>query len=98
MKFQLTILGLAVLAFAKPQASDPAELPAPVPVPSSQPTPPSTPVPVPPADPAPAPPASSTSPPPPDGPICECGYTYCASVLKAMGMCDGYKNYTTNTL
>ncbi|RGP68993.1 filamentous hemagglutinin [Fusarium sporotrichioides] len=102
MKLQLTLLGLVVLAFAKPQdPSDPAPAPpassapaeppaeppapAPVPIPSSQPTPPTSPVPAPPADPAPAPPpADPTGAPTPEGPICECGYTYCAAVLKAM--------------
>ncbi|KAG4277250.1 hypothetical protein FPRO04_07547 [Fusarium proliferatum] len=127
MKFQLTILTLAVLAFAKPQAPpDPAPSPpstseppapppdppapappAPPPVPPpadppadppaepSQPPPPSpppapvpppaTPAPAPPPDPSPPPPPSSTAePPPPEGPICECGYTYCSSVLKTM--------------
>ncbi|CVL13213.1 hypothetical protein FPRO06_09830 [Fusarium proliferatum] len=146
MKFQLTILTLAVLAFAKPQAPpdpapappDPAPAPpdpapsppstseppapppdppapappAPPPVPPpadppadppaepSQPPPPSpppppsgpapvpppaTPAPAPPPDPSPPPPPSSTAePPPPEGPICECGYTYCSSVLKTM--------------
>lgn len=96
MKLQLSLLGLVALAFAKPQdpsdpapappvSSAPAEPPAPVPLPSSQPTPPTSPVPAPPADPAPAPPpADPTAAPTPEGPICECGYTYCAEVLKAM--------------
>ncbi|CCT71828.1 uncharacterized protein FFUJ_09005 [Fusarium fujikuroi IMI 58289] len=143
MKFQLTILTLAVLAFAKPQAPpdpapappDPAPAPpdpapsppstseppapppdppapappAPPPVPPpadppaepSQPPPPPppppsgpapvpppatpAPAPAPPPDPSPPPPPSSTAePPPPEGPICECGYTYCSSVLKTM--------------
>ncbi|KAM0549823.1 hypothetical protein ACHAPJ_009262 [Fusarium lateritium] len=135
MKLQLTILGLAVLALAKPQAppnpapappstsepppppadppvpppadppAPPSQPPAPVPVPPSQPPapPPSDPAPVPPpsSDPAPVPPPASPAPPlpsspppappapkptgtPPEGPICECGYTYCASVLQSM--------------
>ncbi|KAK2672546.1 hypothetical protein RAB80_012625 [Fusarium oxysporum f. sp. vasinfectum] len=76
MKFQLTILTLAVIALANPQAP-PDPTPAP---PDPDPTPPSTSEqPAPPPDPpAPAPPA------PPPGPICECGYTYCSSVLKDM--------------
>ncbi|RBR13031.1 hypothetical protein FVER53590_06631 [Fusarium verticillioides] len=146
MKFQLTILTLAVLAFAKPQAppdpapappdpaptppstseppapppdppapappappvpppaDPPADPPAepsqppppPPPPPPSQPAPPpsgpapvpppATPAPVPPPDPSPPPPppSSTAEPPPPEGPICECGYTYCSSVLKDM--------------
>ncbi|SPJ80214.1 uncharacterized protein FTOL_08606 [Fusarium torulosum] len=150
MKFQLTILGLAVLALAKPQAppnpdpapappstsqppappaeppappadppadppasppasppSPPGQPPAPAPVPPSQPAPPpptSEPAPGPPPSPAPVPPSNpAPAPPPPnptgtpDGTICECGYTYCASVLKAMDkpwndgqLVDGY--------
>ncbi|KAH7179236.1 uncharacterized protein B0J16DRAFT_168216 [Fusarium flagelliforme] len=86
MKLKLTILGLAIVAFAKPQTppdpppsssgppNDPA--PAPVPIPTTtQPAPP------PPSTPAPANPSKQ---PTPEGPICECGYTYCAKVLKAM--------------
>ncbi|KAJ4251922.1 hypothetical protein NW762_011222 [Fusarium torreyae] len=142
MKLQLTILGLAVLALAKPQAPpDPAPAPAPAPSSTSEPPPPpadppappsqppapapapappsqppapppsdpapvppppSDPAPVPPpSDPAPVPPPASPAPPPPsnpppappapkptgtppEGPICECGYTYCASVLQSM--------------
>ncbi|KAG7411497.1 hypothetical protein ACKAV7_009933 [Fusarium commune] len=141
MKFQLTILTLAVLALAKPQAppdptpappdpdptppstseqpAPPPEPPAPAPPapppvpppanppadppaepsppPPSQPAPgpppsgpapvppPATPAPAPPPDPSPPPPPSSTAePPPPEGSICECGYTYCSSVLKGM--------------
>ncbi|KAM0264252.1 hypothetical protein ACHAQJ_000740 [Trichoderma viride] len=30
------------------------------------------------------PPAATKAPPAPEGPICECGYTYCASVLEGM--------------
>ncbi|SCO52966.1 uncharacterized protein FFMR_11285 [Fusarium fujikuroi] len=143
MKFQLTILTLAVLAFAKPQAppdpapappdpapappdpapsppstseppapppdppapappapppvpppadppAEPSQPPPPPPPPPSGPAPvppPATPAPAsaPPPDPSPPPPPSSTAePPPPEGPICECGYTYCSSVLKTM--------------
>ncbi|KAL5613166.1 hypothetical protein FOVSG1_002229 [Fusarium oxysporum f. sp. vasinfectum] len=147
MKIQLTILTLAVIALANPQAppdptpappdptspstseqpapppdppapappapppvSPPADPPAdppaepsqpppppPPPPPPSQPAPvpppsgpapvppPATPAPAPPPDPSPPPPPSSTAePPPPEGPICECGYTYCSSVLKGM--------------
>ncbi|EWY87411.1 hypothetical protein FOYG_11613 [Fusarium oxysporum NRRL 32931] len=141
MKFQLTILTLAVIALANPQAppdptpappdptppstseqpapppnppapappapppvpppaDPPADPPAepsqpppppPPPPPPSQPAPgppPSGPAPVPPpATPAPnppPPPSSTAEPPPPQGPICECGYTYCSSVLKDM--------------
>lgn len=32
------------------------------------------------------PPAVTREPPVPEGPICECGYTYCASVLMGMSM------------
>ncbi|KAH7243722.1 uncharacterized protein BKA55DRAFT_692885 [Fusarium redolens] len=136
MKFQLTILTLAVLALAKPQAppdptpappdpdptppstseqpapppvpppadppadppAEPSQPPPPPPPPPSQPDPspppsgpapvppPATPAPAPPPDPSPPPPPppSSTASPPPEGPICECGYTYCSSVLKDM--------------
>ncbi|KAF4991709.1 hypothetical protein FDECE_13940, partial [Fusarium decemcellulare] len=56
---------------------------APVPVP---PPPSSDPAPQPPAptDPAPAPPAPNPTGAPSEGPICECGYTYCAQVLMSM--------------
>ncbi|KAG5757404.1 hypothetical protein H9Q72_005353 [Fusarium xylarioides] len=66
MKFQLTILTLAVLALAKPQAPpDPAPAP-----PDPAPTPPSTSEPPapPPDPPAPAPPAPPPVPPPADPP------------------------------
>lgn len=60
-----------------PAGTEPATAPLPVPPPPSS---------------EPAPPASTSQAPPsvPQGPICECGYTYCASVLKAMGeLCVG---------
>ncbi|KAF7561011.1 hypothetical protein G7046_g3124 [Stylonectria norvegica] len=65
-----------------PPPSDPAPTPAPAP-------PPTSPAPPPPAPPAPSPTTSQAPPPsgtgaPPSGPICECGYTYCAEVLMAM--------------
>ncbi|KAL6922829.1 hypothetical protein ACHAP8_007958 [Fusarium lateritium] len=89
MKLQLSLLALVVVAYAKPQdpPEEPVEPPAPVPVPipSSMPTPPTSPVPAPPAGDIPGPPPTDpTSEPIPDGAICECGYTYCAAVLKAM--------------
>ncbi|RSL74800.1 hypothetical protein CEP51_011457 [Fusarium floridanum] len=71
----------------------PSPPPAPVPPPGepAPAPPPSSPAPVPqppaPTDPAPAPPAPNPTgapPPPIEGPICECGYTYCAQVLMAM--------------
>ncbi|KAI8660182.1 hypothetical protein NCS57_00994800 [Fusarium keratoplasticum] len=66
-----------------PAPVPPPDEPAPAPPPSSP-----APVPQPPAptDPAPAPPAPNPTgaPPPIEGPICECGYTYCAEVLMAM--------------
>ncbi|KAJ9417753.1 hypothetical protein QL093DRAFT_2418969 [Fusarium oxysporum] len=123
MKFQLTILTLAVIALANPQAppdptpappgpdptppstseqpAPPPDPPAPAPPappppapgpPPSGPAPvppPATPAPAPPPDPnPPLPPSSTAEPPPPEGPICECGYTYCSSVLKDMGILD----------
>ncbi|KAF4975379.1 hypothetical protein FZEAL_7830 [Fusarium zealandicum] len=84
MKFNFTLLGLAALAMAKPQAPPPSSSdPAPVPPPSPPPPPPPAeppvpppssqppdPVPVPPpAEPAPVPPPSSPAPvPPPPAP------------------------------
>ncbi|POR31915.1 Uncharacterized protein TPAR_07862 [Tolypocladium paradoxum] len=86
MKFVLGLLAFAALALslAAPQLHTPATPPPPLPPPpSSQASPPSTrDVPPPPADTTSqgqAPPA-----PTPTGPICECGYTYCASVLLGM--------------
>ncbi|KAL2681275.1 hypothetical protein Neosp_008883 [[Neocosmospora] mangrovei] len=69
-----------------PAPVPPPDEPAPAPPPSSP-----APVPQPPAptDPAPAPPAPNPTGaplPPIEGPICECGYTYCAEVLMAMGI------------
>ncbi|OAA57175.1 hypothetical protein ISF_07096 [Cordyceps fumosorosea ARSEF 2679] len=69
----------ALLVLGKPQA------PAPPPKNSSSPSAPPGAPPVPPPSTPPATPTPSGSPTPaPKGPICECGYTYCASVLKAM--------------
>ncbi|ATY58624.1 hypothetical protein A9K55_002376 [Cordyceps militaris] len=66
----------ALLVLGKPQApqntSSPSAPPGAPPVPPPATTPPATPAP------------SGTPGPTPKGPICECGYTYCASVLKAM--------------
>ncbi|KAK2692579.1 hypothetical protein QWA68_007384 [Fusarium oxysporum] len=124
MKFQLTILTLAVIALANPQAppdptpappdpdptppstseqpAPPPDPPAPAPPapppvpppadppadPPAEPSPSPPPPPPPPSQPAPGPPppppSSTAEPPPPEGPICECGYTYCSSVLKDM--------------
>ncbi|KND86705.1 hypothetical protein TOPH_08646 [Tolypocladium ophioglossoides CBS 100239] len=90
MKF--IILGLLafaalVLSLAAPQLPTPASPPPPLPPPPSGQAPPSTrDAPPPPPDSAsqsPAPPAPTVSGGPP-GPICECGYTYCASVLLGM--------------
>ncbi|KAH7318136.1 hypothetical protein B0I35DRAFT_409072 [Stachybotrys elegans] len=79
MKIILTTLALAGWAAAKPQMPPP--LPDPLSTetvsPVALPTEPAVPLPVP--EP-PAPTASAL----PGGPICECGYTYCASVLMAM--------------
>lgn len=78
-----------------PPETDPIPVPPPteepIPVPTTEPEP--EPVPEPPATPVPEPPPVDPSPvdPPvptvtggPDGPICECGYTYCSSVLMGM--------------
>ncbi|KAI9149600.1 NAD(P) transhydrogenase [Paramyrothecium foliicola] len=79
-----------------PPVSVPPQQPPPVPIPSTKtilspapapsdpaPAPAPAPVPPPPSPSAPAPPAPTTSG-EPDGAICECGYTYCASVLMTM--------------
>ncbi|OAR02876.1 hypothetical protein LLEC1_06784 [Akanthomyces lecanii] len=70
------VVPFALLVLAKPQA--PAQ--------NSSAAAPSAPLDTPPVPPAPpATPSPSSSPGPvPKGPICECGYTYCSSVLKAM--------------
>lgn len=70
------IVPFALLAQGKPQA--PAQNSSAA-APSAPPDAP----PVPPAPPATSSPSSSPAP-VPKGPICECGYTYCSSVLKAM--------------
>ncbi|KAF7534837.1 hypothetical protein G7Z17_g13296 [Cylindrodendrum hubeiense] len=116
MKLEITLLGLVVLAMAKPQAPPSSVDPVPLPPTSSKPPPPPStgeppshpppppPPPPPPEKPAPGPPSSSAPPPPVpkptnpaphppaptgtvaphQGPICECGYTYCADVLMDM--------------
>ncbi|KAH8171186.1 hypothetical protein LIA77_09967 [Sarocladium implicatum] len=71
-----------------PEQPPPDQPPAPVQPPSDEPpapAPPPTdePQPDPPATPVPDVPAPTVTGGPP-GPICECGYTYCASVLQAM--------------
>lgn len=71
----LATLALAAQALAEPQVVSPSSLPPLLP-PSSVATG-SAP------DPAPAPAKTSGA---PSGPICECGYTYCAAVLMKMSM------------
>ena len=73
-----------------PDQPPPEQPPAPIPPPSDEPpvpAPPPTdepqPEPEPPSTPVPNVPAPTVTGGPP-GPICECGYTYCASVLQAM--------------
>lgn len=63
----------------------PAEPPVPPPS-DPTPTPPQSPVPDPPQSPPPASPTPIGTGPSIEGPICECGYTYCAEVLMAMGI------------
>jgi hypothetical protein len=86
-------LAFAVLAVGKPQNPTPTG-PAPIPsgpgpqIPPAGTDPATVPSPAqPPPSSDPAPPASTSQAPPEQagGPICECGYTYCASVLMAMG-------------
>lgn len=75
------LIGFALLVLGKPQAPPPAQNTS---TPSPAGTPPNTPGHPPnPPPPATASPTASNAP-EPKGPICECGYTYCASVLKAM--------------
>ncbi|KAJ6783872.1 hypothetical protein PWT90_09158 [Aphanocladium album] len=76
------LIPFALLVLGKPQSPAPAQnssTPSPAPA-GTHSAPPGAP-PVPP--PATASPTASQAP-APQGPICECGYTYCASVLKAM--------------
>lgn len=65
-----------------PRSSDPPPDPAPIPPPQTSPGEPE--------QPAPStiltPPIPTTTGDPILGPVCECGYTYCASVLMAMSM------------
>ncbi|KAM4065765.1 hypothetical protein HRG_010520 [Hirsutella rhossiliensis] len=65
------LIALAALALAQPQVITPASLPPPL-SPVSVATILS--------------PDQAPAPPKPSGPICECGYTYCASVLMKMKM------------
>ncbi|KOS17179.1 hypothetical protein ESCO_005863 [Escovopsis weberi] len=95
MKLTAELLMLAGLALAKPQRETEFPVPEDPPPPLSSPlfteTPPWSPTPL---QPGPLPPTPTSKggglPPPasdrpePNGPICECGYTYCASVLMAM--------------
>ncbi|KAM0421562.1 hypothetical protein ACHAPT_010736 [Fusarium lateritium] len=71
-----------------PPPASPAPAPVPPPAEPAPAPPPSSPAPAPqppaPSDPAPAPPAPNPTGAPIEGPICECGYTYCAKVLMAM--------------
>ncbi|KAH6892974.1 hypothetical protein B0T10DRAFT_546276 [Thelonectria olida] len=85
MKLEFILLGLAMLVLAKPHAA-PDLLKEDAPESSSTPPPP----PPPPTGPPPtdtAPPPAGPAPtgqPPQGGPICECGFTYCAKVLMGM--------------
>lgn len=82
MKLEAILLGLAVLVVAKPHAARDVLHDDDPPASSSSPPPP----------PPPPPPSSGSAPPPagpaptgePQGPICECGFTYCAKVLMGM--------------
>ncbi|KAH0533354.1 hypothetical protein TsFJ059_001936 [Trichoderma semiorbis] len=90
MKLALTLITLAGLAAANPRPQLPTPDMPPPPLSSHAPPPETD------DDPKPttstttsttkgAPPSEPTkAPPTPDGPICECGYTYCASVLMGM--------------
>ncbi|KAJ2968112.1 hypothetical protein NQ176_g9336 [Zarea fungicola] len=74
------IIPLGLLVLGKPQSPGTPQN-ASTPSPAENPPPAGAPpVPPPPA----TPPPTTSQAPAPKGPICECGYTYCASVLKAM--------------
>lgn len=93
MRYYSLIL-LSLLALATAQVPTPSDPPPEIPDPETPPSPmpPKEPEPVPskpvPVDPKPTPPATPPAPTvtgaPGQGPICECGYTYCAAVLMSM--------------
>ncbi|KAK0385447.1 hypothetical protein NLU13_7923 [Sarocladium strictum] len=92
MRLPFTLVFTAVIAGATALPQDPG--PDPPPVDDPPPDQPPAPIPAPPTDEPPAPGPPPATPVPdvpaptvtggPPGPICECGYTYCASVLQAM--------------
>lgn len=89
MKPTLAFLGLIGLVLGIPQDApeDPPELPPPAddpPAPSPPPEDPGEPGDDPPPSTILTPPAPTETGAPGQGPICQCGYTYCASVLMAM--------------
>jgi hypothetical protein len=94
MKLAMALVTLIGLSAANPRPQIPTPDTPPPPL-SSHAPPESDPVPEPPATITSTssttskdgpPPAATKAPPAPEGPICECGYTYCASVLEGMSM------------
>ncbi|KAM3457471.1 hypothetical protein MY5147_003730 [Beauveria neobassiana] len=77
--FALLVLGKPQTPASAQNSSTPSAPPGAPPVPSPPPPPPP-----PPATSSPVPSPSKSPGPEPKGATCECGYTYCASVLKAM--------------
>lgn len=87
MKLAMALVALIGLSAANPRPQIPTPDTPPPPLSSQLPEPTTTSTSTSPKG-AP-PPAPTREPPVPEGPICECGYTYCASVLMGMSaLCE----------